>query len=211
MCSRVLTFKIEIPGQPSPKDQIITMQLPCAFYPSDDCQQFPDCLLLHPHLCLQFSAGPSLFPVTQDIPTCPSQGAPRGLLLPQGRQTPLLAPYHLEGHGEFYFCLSFQTVHILGLRDFIFQFHFLSQSGLAHSRTQTMLTKLMKGCKTAVLAKLLSHEDCALRSLIFPGAQKDFRESEMMHGCTCSPFITTGVHSIFNTTNYLYPPFALCL
>lgn len=47
--------------------------------------------------------------------------------------------------------------------------------------------------------------------LVFPGAQKDFRESEMMHGCTCSPFITTGVHFIFNTTNYLYPPSALCL
>lgn len=43
--------------------------------------------------------------------------------------------------------------------------------------------------------------------LFLPGAQKDLRESEMMHSCTCS----FDVHFVFNTTNYLYPPFALCL
>ena len=54
MCSGVLRFKIETPAQASPKDQIITMQLPCAFYPSDDCWQFldPHLILAHPHVCL---------------------------------------------------------------------------------------------------------------------------------------------------------------
>ena len=72
MCSRVISFKTETPAQPSPKDQIFTVALPCAFYP---CLMTAGSFLTascSPTPLPVVSTGPSLFPVAQEIPTCRS-------------------------------------------------------------------------------------------------------------------------------------------
>ena len=171
MCSRVISFKTETPAQPSPKDQIFTVELPCAFYP---CLMTAGSFLTascSPTPLPVVSTGPSLFPVAQEIPTCRSLHAlhrelPEASHFPSGGRhlSYLLNFYQLEDHGEFYFCLSFQTVHILGLRDFIFQSHFLRQPHFPASVPQP---GTQQGSKNVYQIKERM-QDCSSDPVTFP-------------------------------------------